>query len=587
MAKRKTQQQFIEEYRAKHGDFYDYSQVRYLGCHTKITLICPNHGTFEITPNHHISGGGCRKCFEERWRKTTDERAAQIRKPQYQFVEESRAKHGDFYDYSQVRYLNTRTKVTLICPDHGNFEITPGHHLMGVGCGKCFEERRGHSQDAILVKFRKVHGDRYSYDKVVYSRIDKQVTIVCSTHGDFQQTPAVHLRGCGCAQCALEQQGLTTKDFIVKAKSKYGNKYDYSKACYINARTKIVILCPEHGNFEQTPTAHLRGRECPICPRKNREPVRVNNVIYRSVSDAFRRLNVSVTISTVHNRIRGGMTPEQALLTPGKLGHCNGIIYLVTNVANGKQYVGLTTTSLDERWCGHLRQALNNHEKPSLLHKAIAEFGKENFTIEVIDCASSAEDLRAKEREWIKSMNTQRPNGYNVTLGGEGVYSSGKPTKLPEDSTLYPTIKAAADALAKREGISHLTARARISVGKINVNKPHSMINTPIHRYWRGLFYRASGLKKVNCNDFAVCERWEVFANFYEDMGQGYTQGLVLKRLDPKLPYSKDNCNWVTRSELSKSIKDTTKRTAYQETEKEACSPQIFPIQLSLNLKLD
>ncbi|MFN6472590.1 MAG: GIY-YIG nuclease family protein [Nostoc sp. SerVER01] len=98
------------------------------------------------------------------------------------------------------------------------------------------------------------------------------------------------------------------------------------------------------------------------------------------------------------------MTPEAALFTPTKLSYSNGVVYLITNFIDGKRYVGLTTTSLDERWGRHLEQVLR--KDASLLHKAIASFGKENFTIEVIDSASSPKELRAKEREWIEKLNT-------------------------------------------------------------------------------------------------------------------------------------------------------------------------------------
>lgn len=58
--------------------------------------------------------------------------------------------------------------------------------------------------------------------------------------------------------------------FLDKAYAVHGDKYDYSKVEYINASTKICIICPEHGEFWQTPMAHLRGHGCPKCGKKNK-----------------------------------------------------------------------------------------------------------------------------------------------------------------------------------------------------------------------------------------------------------------------------------------------------------------------------
>ncbi|MFN6472589.1 MAG: hypothetical protein RMY36_023350 [Nostoc sp. SerVER01] len=107
-------------------------------------------------------------------------------KTQEEFIREAQAKHDRFYDYSLVNYLNSSTKVNVICPVHGEFKITPSHHLGGVGCRKCFDKRQSHSQENIIAKFRQAHGDRYGYDKVIYTRIDIKVVITCSIHSDFE-----------------------------------------------------------------------------------------------------------------------------------------------------------------------------------------------------------------------------------------------------------------------------------------------------------------------------------------------------------------------------------------------------------------
>lgn len=95
--------------------------------------------------------------------------------------------------------------------------------------------------------------------------------IICPEHGEFWQYPSDHTKGCGCPKCGRERGAnlhrLTTEEFIRKAKLVHGCFYDYSKVVYKSAKDKITIICPIHGEFEQTPSTHLNGRGCPKCGR--------------------------------------------------------------------------------------------------------------------------------------------------------------------------------------------------------------------------------------------------------------------------------------------------------------------------------
>src|SRR5690606_38083549 len=88
----------------------------------------------------------------------------------------------------------------------------------------------------------------------------------------FEQSPYLHMQGRNCPRCAnLEQwkkRKPTTSDFIKKAKTKHGNKYEYSLVEYIDAKTKVKINCKDHGVFEQTPNDHINGKGCYHCGRK-------------------------------------------------------------------------------------------------------------------------------------------------------------------------------------------------------------------------------------------------------------------------------------------------------------------------------
>lgn len=187
---------------------------------------------------------------------------------QEEFIEKAKAIHGDKYDYSMVEYVNNRTKICIICPDHGEFWQAPDSHLQGHGCPKCRSDKMSkiekYNNEIFINKARRVHGDKYNYSKVEYINSKTKVCIICPIHGEFWQLPSDHLRGIGCAACSKRKK-LTTDEFIKKAIEIHGFTYDYSNVRYINNITEVEIICPEHGSFFQKPNYHINGNGCPIC----------------------------------------------------------------------------------------------------------------------------------------------------------------------------------------------------------------------------------------------------------------------------------------------------------------------------------
>ena len=117
------------------------------------------------------------------------------------------------------------------------------------------------TQEEFIEKAKQVHGNKYDYSKSVYKNRRTKVCIICPEHGEFWQFPDNHvLNKNNCPYCAKKKK-KTTDEFISDAKKIHGNRYDYSKVDYKNAYTKICIICPEHGEFWQTPHSHL-GMKC-------------------------------------------------------------------------------------------------------------------------------------------------------------------------------------------------------------------------------------------------------------------------------------------------------------------------------------
>ena len=208
-----TKEQFIRKAKLAHPNKnYNYSKVNYVNTQTKVTIICPVHGDFEQMAGSHLQGIGCRKCGHIKAHVnshyTTDD-----------FIKLSRQIHGIKYDYSKVKYINSQTKVLLICsiPGHGQFWQKPNNHIgLKHGCYKCrnikIGEQSRYTKEQFIEKAKKIHGDRYDNSLVKYERNDKSVIIICKKHGQFKQAPIAHAgthkQGCPKCQMSKGEQSL-------------------------------------------------------------------------------------------------------------------------------------------------------------------------------------------------------------------------------------------------------------------------------------------------------------------------------------------------------------------------------------------
>lgn len=127
----------------------------------------------------------------------------------------------------------------------------------------------------------------YGYNNVVYIGRDIPVKITCPEHGEYTQTPRVHLRGAGCQVCADIRSGngnrSNREDFIKKARAIHGDTaYDYNDVEYTNCDNHVSILCnvPGHGTFPQAPYEHLQGKGCPNCAQDTRADVTRPGTVY-------------------------------------------------------------------------------------------------------------------------------------------------------------------------------------------------------------------------------------------------------------------------------------------------------------------
>jgi len=179
---------------------YDFSKVEYMGANVKVKITCDKGHEFEIAPSNFMNSKGCAICTLKRRTLTTKEfikRAKEI-KPNYNF--------------SKVEYVNAKTKVKVTCEKSHEFEIRPGHLLSGIGCTKCSRRYRCTTKEWI-VEAKKIK-PFYDFNNVEYVRSHTKVKITCEKGHEFKISPANFMSGKGCAKCSSSKGEEKIRDFL-------------------------------------------------------------------------------------------------------------------------------------------------------------------------------------------------------------------------------------------------------------------------------------------------------------------------------------------------------------------------------------
>jgi hypothetical protein len=290
MANQRSLPELIDKAENKHKDIFDkplysYRKIKYPYQNNGVWEIeCIQHSkTFFQDFRKHLSGQtGCKECVAEKKSKNTIKERADT------FIKKAQSIHikddgSPLYDYSEVRYISSNKKVIIVCREHGNFPMTPGNHThktLPQGCPKCGGKFK-RTKEEFVREAQKLHSDSkgnplYDYSKIEYVDAGTHISIFCKKHNiNFRQTPSKHLLGQKCRKCSKEivanKISLSREEFIIASEkvhrdSKGNSKYDYSEVVYKNNHTKVKIICPHHGVFEQTPSVHKdAGSGCKHC----------------------------------------------------------------------------------------------------------------------------------------------------------------------------------------------------------------------------------------------------------------------------------------------------------------------------------
>ena len=238
MSKVSNTEEFIEKARKIHRDKYDYSKVEYKNNHTKVCIICPEHGEFWQIPKEHLNGCGCPKCGKIK--------RGNLRKMNIlTFINKCNKIHNNKYDYTKVVYTNAHTKVCIICPVHGEFWQIPNNHLKGQGCPICSNKTKGKYQisntEEFIKKAKEKHGNKYDYSKVEYTNNRVKINITCLEHGEFWQKPNDHLNGHGCPICG-KKLDKTEKYILEELNKNFCNVVYQYKPIWLRNKTSPQSL---------------------------------------------------------------------------------------------------------------------------------------------------------------------------------------------------------------------------------------------------------------------------------------------------------------------------------------------------------
>jgi len=185
-----------------------------------------------------------------------------------EFIKRSNKSHNNFYNYSKSKYIGSGEKVIIICPIHKEFSQKAHDHMLGIGCAKCGSQKSANSKkfsfEDFIKKAKFVHNSKYDYSQSNYVDYSTKINIKCEKNHYFMQKPNSHLNGHGCPVCKNNKK-LTSKEYIEKAKLIHGDKYNYSDLIYVNASTKLTIICKNNHKFKMRPHDHLNGFGCAIC----------------------------------------------------------------------------------------------------------------------------------------------------------------------------------------------------------------------------------------------------------------------------------------------------------------------------------
>jgi hypothetical protein len=234
-----TFDEFVRRSVEKHGTKYDYSKVAFKTIKDKVIIGCPVHGWFEQKVEAHMNGKGCKICANE-------QSSLNKRLSNETFIARVKERWGEKFDLSQLKYVDSKTKVLIGCSKHGFFYTSPTQLLRGIfPCRKCWMESIGKygmvTYNDFVARSNAVHNNKYTYPDTDFKSVKDKVRIVCPKHGEFTQEVFSHMIGVGCPKCNSSKGEIKVESFLKKNDIEYISQYKITNDNLICTNNKFWV----------------------------------------------------------------------------------------------------------------------------------------------------------------------------------------------------------------------------------------------------------------------------------------------------------------------------------------------------------
>ncbi len=216
-----THEEFIEKSVEIHGNKYNYSLCNYINNQIKIKIICQIHGEFEQTPMSHLAGKGCFKCSKSYKLSNED------------FIIKSKQIYKNKFTYEKCNYTGSKNPVLITCKIHGDFTQIAGNHLKHNGC--CYCTRHNLTHEEFILRAKEIHGDIYDYSLIKFINSNLKIKVICKLHGLFEKRAynlICNNEGSGCPICRESLGERKIRNFLNKNNIVFEREYKFTNCRY-------------------------------------------------------------------------------------------------------------------------------------------------------------------------------------------------------------------------------------------------------------------------------------------------------------------------------------------------------------------
>ena len=241
-----------------HDYKYDYSKVEYVNNYTHVLVGCSAHNLeWSVQANSHMKGARCRECANESISK-------KLRRSFDDYLIIFKNVHGDIFDFSRSDYKGSKEPILVICEKGHEWWVAPQKLADGAKCSYCLGRHK--TREEFIKQSNIENNFRYTYDNVVYVNNHTKVSVTCPIHGDFLVTPMNHMKKGqprGCPSCQHSRGELAVRKVLQNMNLKFTPEFWFSDCKNINplpfdfaifnADKSIKFLCEMQGQQHYTP----------------------------------------------------------------------------------------------------------------------------------------------------------------------------------------------------------------------------------------------------------------------------------------------------------------------------------------------